>query len=341
MGRVTVAGVTEVIVSEGLPAPLLPTRPERRRVAILTQPAVTSFALELAMRLRQGRVDPEVIDLPDRDEAKTLRVAETVYGALARFGLSRDDTVMGVGGGAVTDLAGYVAATWLRGVEAVHIPTTLLGAVDASIGGKTGVNLAGKNLVGVIWHPSRVIVDTILLGELPPALLREGMAEAFKAGLIGDSMLCALLSSQGLEAPLGEVVERAVSVKAGVVSRDEREHGERAHLNLGHTIGHAIEYASPLSHGESVGLGLIAAGRISEKIHGFEHADFIEATIRALGLPATVQGLDTTRLRDLLRLDKKRDARGLRMVLLRDFEDPVLQHVDEADISVGLAAVGL
>lgn len=341
MANLTVAGVTSVVIGEGLPETLLPDNAGRRRVAVLTQPGATSRALEIANRLEDEGLSCEVIGLPDRDEAKTLEVAVSIYEGLARLGLTREDTIVGVGGGSVTDVAGYIGGTWLRGVEVVHFPTTLLGAVDASIGGKTGVNLAGKNLVGVIWHPTRVIVDVSLLEQLPLALLREGMSEAFKAGLVGDSILCELLNDVGLDAPLAEVVERAIAVKAQIVSKDEREHGERAFLNFGHTVGHAIEYASSYSHGESVSIGMISASHVSEKLHGFNQVDLVKTTLTRLGLPTTVNGLDLARVHDLLRLDKKRDGDGLRMVLLREVADPVLSHVDPSDIAIGLAAVGL
>ncbi|MEE9178014.1 MAG: 3-dehydroquinate synthase family protein [Acidimicrobiia bacterium] len=341
MEDLSVAGVTEVVIGRGMPTPLLPTRPDRRRVAILTQPAVTPKALEIAASLRSEDLLAKVIGLPDREDAKTLSVAESVYEAFAKFGLSRGDTVIGVGGGTVTDLAGFVAGTWMRGVEVVHIPTTLLGAVDASIGGKSGVNLGGKNLVGVIWHPRLVVVDTDVMEALPAALLREGFAEAFKTGLVGDSELCSLLVSQGVSAPLDDVVRRAIRVKAGIVTRDEREDGERAYLNYGHTIGHAIEYASTLSHGESVGLGMIAASYISEKNHGFDGLEMVVSTIEHLGLPTSVDGLDPARVLDLIGHDKKRDGEGLRMVLLREVEDPVLSHVEQSDVELGMATVGL
>lgn len=332
---------TEILISDLLPSPLLPPRSGRRRAAIITQPAPTSIALEVAEALRAEGLIVEVIGVPDRDEAKTLAVAESVYEALARFGLSRDDTIVGVGGGSVTDLAGYVAGTWLRGVEAAHVPTTLLGAVDASIGGKTGVNLAGKNLVGVFWHPTRVVIDLRRLEELPHSIKREGMAEVLKAGAIGDPDLFELLSRRGIEAPTGECVTRAVRVKASIVTEDEREKGIRAHLNFGHTIGHAIEFASPLSHGESVALGSVAAAHISEKLLGFEDADSVEVTLDRLELPTRIGGLDHNRVIDLLKLDKKRDAQGLRMVLLHEIGKPALVHVDTRDIEVGLSAVGL
>ncbi|HVR77415.1 MAG TPA: 3-dehydroquinate synthase family protein [Acidimicrobiia bacterium] len=341
MAILTVAGSTELIVGHGLPDVILPVRAGRQRVAVITQPGATQIALDVAQRLREIGLQVEVIGLPDRDEAKTLAVAESVYEALARFGFGRHDTVVGVGGGSVTDLAGFVAGTWLRGVEVVHIPTTLLAAVDAAIGGKTGVNLAGKNLVGLFWHPTRVVVDVGILGRLPGSLRREGLAEALKAGIVGDPELFDLLATHGEDSELEEVVTRAAAVKARVVGEDERESGVRATLNFGHTIGHAIEFASPLSHGECVAVGMVAAGRISERRLRFPGFQRMVAAIAGLGLPIRVDGLDRARVEDLLRHDKKRDAEGLRMVLLRSLGDPVVEHVDDVDLESGLGAVGL
>ena len=170
MESLIVAGVTEVTIGRGLPGSILPERDHRVRAALLTQPGADRHALEVARLIELQGAEVEVIELPDRDEAKTLEVARSVYEALARFGLSRHDTIVGVGGGSVTDLSGYVAGTWLRGVESVYVPTTLLAAVDASIGGKTGVNLGGKNLIGVFWHPSRVVIDLSIL-ELRLAIM--------------------------------------------------------------------------------------------------------------------------------------------------------------------------
>jgi len=340
MATLTVAGETEVVIGTDLPKPLLPSRQGRTRAAILTQPAPTDIALEVAQQLRAEGLMCEVIGLPDREEAKTLAVAESVYEAFARFGLARQDTVVGVGGGSVTDLAGYVAGTWLRGVESVHVPTTLLGAIDASIGGKTGVNIGGKNLVGVFWHPTRVAIDVDRLTRLPGYIIREGMAEAYKDGLVGDASLATTIEQLGLEADLEQVVTKAVAVKAAIVTRDVRETGDRAFLNFGHTIGHAIEYASSLSHGESVGLGMVAAVRISEKVAGFAHSQRVIEAIDRLGLPTQVDGLELARVLDLLGRDKKRDADGMRMVLLADIAEPYLTHVDQHDLELGLTAIG-
>ncbi|HWB87906.1 MAG TPA: 3-dehydroquinate synthase family protein [Acidimicrobiia bacterium] len=340
MAGLTVAGRTEVIIGKGLPRRLLPDNEGRTRVAVLTQAAPTGRALEVAGRLREEGLVVEVVGLPDREAAKTLEVAASVYEALARFGLARSDTIVGVGGGTVTDLAGYVAGTWLRGVEVVHVPTTLLGAIDASIGGKTGVNVAGKNLVGVFWHPTRVAIDIDQLSRLPNFLIKEGMAEAYKAGLVGDPELADLISRHGMDAPLEEVVHRSLRVKAALVDADVNESGVRAYLNFGHTIGHAIEYASSLPHGDSIGLGMMAAVVISEKLLGFERAGEVIETLRLLELPERVRGLERARVLDLLARDKKRDAGGSRMVLLTDVGEPVLTHVDEADVELGLRAIG-
>lgn len=340
METLKVADRTDVLIGRGLPRRILPEREGRARVAILTQPPPTDIALEVASRLKEDGLSCEVIGLPDREEAKTLDVAASVYETLARFGLSRYDTVVGVGGGSVTDLAGFVAGTWLRGVEVVHIPTTLLAAVDASIGGKTGVNVGGKNLVGVFWHPSRVVIDTDRLSRLPGFLVREGMAEAYKAGLIGDASLAGIIVRDGIEASISEVVGKAIAVKAAIVAEDVTEQGIRAYLNFGHTIGHALEFASSLSHGESVGLGMIAALRISEETAGFPGLQQATDAIAGLGLPTRAEGLDRTRVLDLLGRDKKRDAAGIRMVLLREVEDPFLTHVEDSQIELGLTAIG-
>jgi 3-dehydroquinate synthase len=321
---------------------LLAERPGRARVAVLSQPGEPArVAEELVGELRAIGLAAESRVLPDGEAAKTLAVAEDVYRWLADLRLTRDDTVLGVGGGALTDLAGFVAATFLRGIEAAYVPTTLLGAVDAAIGGKTAVDLDVKNLVGAFHHPTRVVIDCDLLDALPARLRREGTAEALKAGLVGDPGLVALYEREGAHADLEEVVMRAVRVKAGVVERDPRERGERAHLNYGHTIGHAVEVAADLTHGEAVAVGMVAAGRASALQAGFGEEARQREVIGRLGLPVSVARVDATRLRRLLNLDKKRDAAGLRMVLLEAVGRPRLEHVEAATVRAALGAVGV
>ena len=334
---------TEVLVGRGLAARdgLLPERAGRRVVAVLAQPGSARIARGVARRLAAAGVRAPVRILPDGEAAKDLAVAADVYEWFLAEGLGRGDTVVGVGGGALTDAAGYAAATYLRGVEAVYVPTTLLGAVDASLGGKTGVNLAGKNLVGVFRFPTRVVVDVDLLEALPPALGREGAAEAFKAGMVGDPAVVALYEEDGLDADLEQVVRRAIAVKQGVVTRDPFERGERAILNYGHTIGHAVEVAARISHGAAVAVGMVAAGRASALLAGFDGEERQRAVLERLGLPTAAPPCHPVEVRELLGFDKKRDAAGLRMVLLADVGAPRVRHVDSATVDAALAAVGI
>lgn len=334
-------GDTEIVIGRNLPVPILRPRKGRRRAVVLTQPAATAMALDVARRLRDEGLSAEVIGLPDRDEAKTLPVAASVYEAMADQAMSSHDTVVGVGGGSVTDLAGFVAGTWMRGVEVVHVPTTFLGAVDAAVGGKSGVNVSGKNLVGVFWQPARVLIDIDTLEDLPHGLLREGMAEALKAGMVGDPDLAALLGREGLSAPIEEVVTRAVSVKARLVEADPRDKGVRQHLNFGHTIGHALEFASTLTHGEAVSLGMVAAAAVSEERCGFTGTPALIEALVSLGLPVSAEGIDRQRVFDLVRLDKKRDGDSLRMVLLDEVGSPIVVPVQAAQVEKGLAAIGM
>jgi 3-dehydroquinate synthase len=334
-------GGSKVRIVSGLRGSILPERDGRRRVAIITQPGASQHAVRISRVLKEAGLDVDVLGVPDREEAKTLAVAATLYERFSKIGLGREDTVVGVGGGAVTDLAGFVAGTWMRGVEVVHFPTTLLAAVDASIGGKTGVNHTGKNLVGVFWDPTLVVIDLDVLDKLPTALVREGMAEALKAGLVGDPALVELIEIHGIDAPLESVVPAAVKVKAGYVGDDPREVSGRAMLNFGHTVGHAVEYASSLSHGSAVGVGMVAAAAVSEVDVGFAERDRVVEAIARTGLETSVAGLDRTRVRDLIGVDKKRDRDGVRMVLLEAVGKPTLRHAGQDYIELALKAIGL
>lgn len=338
MQTFSIAADSEVVVVDGFPTPSLPVKPERRRVAVLHQGPVQALATELIEHC--SLTESLLIELPDRDRSKTWQEVATLYDELARFNLGRQDTIVGVGGGAATDVAGFVAATWLRGVESVLVPTTLLGAVDAAIGGKTGINHAGKNLVGAFWLPSRVIVRLDVLETLDVALRTEGAAEIVKAGLIAEPAIIRLYERFGPDAPLGRLVPAAIGVKVDVIREDLREADRRMILNLGHTIGHGIEAASGLAHGLAVSIGLVAAAAISHQRYGFD-ARRVTDLLSALGLPTTADGISPADVRAYVSRDKKKTSEGTVMVLLRDIADPVVDLVEENELRLGLAAVGI
>ena len=327
---------SEILVGRGFPDPLLPKRGRRRTAAVFTQPG----AADVAQRVLTASDPALLMQLPDRDEAKTLEVVESAYRWLSEVPIGRNDTIVGVGGGAVTDTAGFVAATWLRGVESVMVPTTLLGAVDAAIGGKTGINLAGKNLVGAFHLPSRVIIDLDVMDTIPGHLRLEGLAEALKAGLVADLGLVEVFERHGASAPLDEVVIRSIKVKADVVGGDYREEGRRAILNFGHTVGHGVEMAAGMPHGLAVAIGMAAAGAVSAARYGFP-GQWLTDLIFSLGLPVSAFGVSRDSVLGFVERDKKRTMEGIRMVLLRAVGEPVIDFVDKAELDMALAAVGI
>jgi 3-dehydroquinate synthase len=271
--------------------------------------------------------------VPDGEAAKDVSVAAWLWARLADAGVGRTDAVVGVGGGAVTDLAGFVAATWLRGVRVVLVPTTLLGMTDAAIGGKTAINTsAGKNLVGAFHPPAGVVADVTTLATLPPAEYVSGLAEVIKAGFIADPVILDLVEADPAAAakPGGrherELIERAIAMKARVVTADPREAGQREFLNYGHTLGHAIERAEDYSirHGEAVAIGMCfaaAVGRLSGRLDeatAVRHREILAA----VGLPTSYPGGDWVRLREIMAVDKKTRAARLRLVVLDGLARP-------------------
>jgi 3-dehydroquinate synthase len=320
----------DVVVGPGLLsqlAGLVPVPPHARKVALLTcAPVAAHYRPVVEAELAAAGLKVHVVEVPDGETAKSLSTLEAVYRRLAAIPLDRGDLVVGLGGGVVTDLAGFVAATWHRGVAVVQLPTTLLGQVDAAIGGKTAVNLPeGKNLVGAFHQPSAVIADTATLRTLPERERRSGLGEVAKYGFIADAQVLELLEREPERAVAGDaelltdVVVRGVAVKARVVAADEREAGERALLNYGHTVGHAVEALAGYgrySHGEAVALGMVAAARLGEAL-GVSEPGLAERTVallRPLGLPTGGLALDPEQLWTALQRDKKaRD--GVRFVL--------------------------
>ncbi len=337
--------VSEIVLGGGVAKAaevVVPSDVHRDRVAVFAQPGSLQVAEALLDNLRSANVDCDLKLLPDREAAKTLAVAEECYLWLNSLGMTRADTVVAIGGGAATDLGGFVGATYLRGVESVLVPTTLLGAVDAAIGGKSAVNVGGKNLAGVFRHPARVVVDTEVLADLPEELLIEGTAEAVKAGFIADPDLLALYTAHGLAAPIAEVLSKAIRVKAEVVASDFTETGRRIILNYGHTIGHAIEHVTGIPHGHAVAIGMVAAGSASERLVGFAAAETQRALLAKLRLPTEAPpGTDRSAIEAALLLDKKRDTTGIRMVLLEAFGKPIVKTVDTTTVRAALSAVGI
>jgi 3-dehydroquinate synthase len=257
------------------------------------------------------------IEVPDGEAAKTLAVAEHCWDALLEAGLDRTSTVLALGGGAVGDLAGFVAGTYMRGLNLVHLPTTVLAQVDASIGGKTAIDHPrAKNLVGVFHQPRLVVTDPAALATLPEREFRSGLAEAVKHGIVLDAAYFADLEA-GAPAivardpvTLERVIGGSCRLKAGIVERDERESELRAVLNYGHTIGHALETATEYrrwTHGEAVALGIVAEARLAERLGLADRAtvERQERLLAALGLPTAAEDLDVDRVLAAVRRDKK------------------------------------
>ena len=295
------------------------------------------------------RCDVGVVEIAAGESHKTLETCNAVYGRLARFGASRDATIVALGGGVVGDLAGFVAATWMRGIAFVQVPTTLLAMVDSSVGGKTAVDLPyGKNLVGAFHQPAAVLIDTATLATLPARELRAGFAEVVKYAAIGDAGFFGRLADR-VDALLGrdehalvEAIDTSCRHKAGIVSRDERESGERALLNFGHTFGHAIETATnyTLLHGEAVAIGMVCAARLSARLGlaGVGDANHLATLLARFGLPVAIPDqLDPDVLLGHMRLDKKSQSGRLRLILWRGIaRAEIVSDVPDADIRAAL-----
>ncbi|HEY6985983.1 MAG TPA: 3-dehydroquinate synthase [Rhodanobacteraceae bacterium] len=323
-----------------------------RHVLVVTDEHVAPLYLA-RVRDSLASLAHDAIVLPAGESSKTLDSAARIFSALAALGASRDAAIIALGGGMVGDLAGFAAATWMRGIDFVQMPTTLLAMVDSSVGGKTGVNLdSGKNLVGAFHQPRAVLIDTATLATLPAREYAAGLAEVVKYGAIGDAKFFEWLeaNADALNArdasALAEAIATSCRQKAGVVARDEREQGERALLNFGHTFGHAIEAASgygTVLHGEAVAIGMVLAARLAALLGRAPPHDAARlATLLArFGLPtAPPRGVDADALLVRMRLDKKNVSGRLRLVLWRGLgRAEIVPDVDEASIRQVLAAV--
>ena len=274
------------------------------------------YAARALSSLQKAGYESEVILLPVGEEHKTIDSITYLWEAFIQAGVERGSSVVALGGGVVSDLAGFAAATYLRGVSWVALPTSMLAMADASLGGKTGIDLAqGKNLAGAFHPPTLVLADPGVLTSLPESELRSGMAEIIKAGVIGDPCLFEMAGGgwESLKYTPGELVRRSMAVKIRIIQADPYEKGQRAALNLGHTIGHALERVSDYSlrHGEAVAIGMVAETRLAEKI-GLAQAGLaaqIARTLETYGLPVAIPpALDRSQVLQAMSLDKKRSA---------------------------------
>ena len=347
----------DVVIGRGLLGHLPAMVEGSDRVAIIHPAALTASAEAIRDELSDTGIAVTLIEVPDAEDAKTAQVAAFCWEALGASGFTRNDCVIGLGGGATTDLAGFVAATWLRGIRVIQVPTTLLAMVDAAVGGKTGINTdAGKNLVGSFWSPSGVLCDVHALETLPGNDLVAGMAEVVKVGFIRDLSILddVQRDASGAVDPTGsllpDLIRRAVQVKADVVADDFREATSvgskvgREALNYGHTFGHAIEKRERYRwrHGAAVSVGMMfvaelagLGGRLTQ-----DEVDLHRSVLTSLGLPTTYAGGHWDQLLGAMAIDKKARGSLLRFVVLGGIGHPMIwEGPDPALLSAAYDAI--
>ncbi|MCX4777165.1 3-dehydroquinate synthase [Streptomyces sp. NBC_01264] len=320
-----------------------------QRVAVIHPEALASTGEALRDDLAAQGYEAIAIQVPNAEEAKTAEVAAYCWKALGQSGFTRSDAVVGVGGGSTTDLAGFVAASWLRGVRWIAVPTTILAMVDAAVGGKTGINTAeGKNLVGAFHPPAGVLCDLAALDSLPVNDYVSGLAEIIKAGFISDPVILDLIEAdpESARTPAGphtaELIVRSIQVKADVVSSDLKESGLREILNYGHTLAHAIEKNERYKwrHGAAVSIGMVFAaelGRLAGRLDDAT-ADRHKAVLASVGLPLTYRGDQWPKLLETMKLDKKSRGDLLRFIVLDGLAKPTV--LEGPDPAVLVAAFG-
>lgn len=323
--------------------------PKAQRVAVL-HPRVLARTGEAVREDLAGQGYQAIaVEVPDAEDAKTAEVAGYCWKVLGQTGFTRTDVIVGVGGGATTDLAGFVAATWLRGVRWIAVPTTLLGMVDAAVGGKTGINTdEGKNLVGAFHPPAGVLADLATLESLATSDYVGGLAEVIKAGFIADPVILDLVeadpsAARSARGPhTAELIERSIRVKAEVVSADLKESGRREFLNYGHTLGHAIERQERyrLRHGAAVSVGMVfaaALGRLAGRLDAATAARH-RTILESVGLPLSYRQEAWPDLLDTMRVDKKSRADRLRFVVLDGLAEPAILEDPDPDLLVAAYA---
>jgi 3-dehydroquinate synthase len=348
-GQYTVSVGSGILDSLSKRIPALAGNP-RKLVFVLTSPEIWSLWGERVQASLAPR-EPVVLFLPPGERHKRMSQVERLTTEMTKAGADRSSLLIAFGGGVTGDVGGFVSAIYMRGIDYVQVPTTLLSQVDSSVGGKTGVNLqTGKNLVGCFYPPQAVVADITLLSTLPQRELRAGIYESIKAGLIRDAALFRFIESQreaidqGDSAPLEKMVAASIRIKAEVVCQDEREMGVRMFLNFGHTLGHAIEAASgyrALLHGEAIAWGMIAALDISRqrKMVTESEARRIETLIRYFQ-PPPFPPVSSKRLIQAAAGDKKNRAGVRRFVLLQGLGNAVtVEDVTDAEVLAGIAYI--
>jgi 3-dehydroquinate synthase len=333
----------EVVIGNGAQrelGTLIASSGDVARVAIIHAPTLAANAARLRQELLDQRLVVHLIEVPDSEAAKNVEVLAFCWKVLGEAGFTRSDVVVGLGGGATTDLAGFVAASWLRGVKFINLPTTVLGMVDAAVGGKTGINTAeGKNLVGAFHEPVGVLCDLDMLATLPAAELRSGMSEVAKCGFIADPSILELIEAapDAIADPtsfiVAELITKGIAVKARTVASDLRETGAagsigREALNYGHTLGHAIERYEgyQVRHGEAIAVGMIFVAELAHRVGKIDLAllDRHRRVLSSIGLPITYRPGVYESLLDTMRLDKKTRGDQLRFVVLDALAQPTI-----------------
>ncbi|KUO72177.1 MAG: 3-dehydroquinate synthase [Clostridia bacterium BRH_c25] len=309
-----------------------------KKAAIITDDNVNKlYGALLYKSITEAGLNCTLISVSPGEKSKSMEVLAGIYEALAKFNISRGDIIIAFGGGVVGDLTGFAAATYLRGVSYIQIPTTLLSQVDSSVGGKTAVDLpSGKNLVGSFYHPEIVFIDTMFLNTLEDRYLRDGMAEVIKYGCIKDSILFdRLLNYKDLQQcidDMDELVYSCCSIKRAVVEADERDRGERMLLNFGHTLGHAVEQYynyEKYTHGEAVAMGMAEITKRSEGLGLTEKgsAAAITEALKKYGLPCQIPFADKKKLAGAIKLDKKFNGDSIGLILLSKLGEAFIKKI--------------
>ncbi|MGB7424142.1 MAG: 3-dehydroquinate synthase [Ornithinimicrobium sp.] len=333
VGTPGTVGAYPVHVDSEVLSRLSQTLSPRRRVLVVAQPGRDTIVTQVLSGVADAGAVPFLAWVPDAEHGKNVTVLAALWQQMGQADFTRDDLVVSVGGGAATDLAGFAAATWLRGIDVVHLPTSLLGIVDAAVGGKTGINTAeGKNLVGAFYPPVMVLCDPGWLVSMDRADYVSGLAEVIKCGFISDSRILDLIEAgpQAATGPDGpatiELITRAVQVKADIVSADLRESSVREILNYGHTLAHAIELIEEYRwrHGDAVAVGMVFAAELGVLAGRTPPAlvERLRAVLTSVGLPTSYRGGRWPELRAAMARDKKSRGSMLRFVVLDDVGRP-------------------